>query len=170
MRRGDNLRQADILDAIEKVERWTARDADDDLYRAGVAHELGVIGAAAGHLSRDFTARHPTVPWPKVVGLRNVLVNQYWDTAGAILERIVKEDLPALKSALGAPAEHVTVNVEELVAAAVERVPLGGSSRAPGSASPEPEALARCGAWMPIARARCVLAPGHFPTTHHRSR
>lgn len=174
MRRGDNLRRDDILDAIEKIERWTSRSVvDDDLYRAGVAHELGVIGEAAAHLSRDFKARHDTVPWPKIVGLRNVLVHQYWDTAWAILEQIVTEDLPALKAALGPPGASVaSLDADELLAEALERAPVGESarSRPPVPAAPGVGTPSTCGAWMPIARARCILRPGHFPACHHRSR
>lgn len=169
MKREDRHRQADILDAIEKIERWTGRslDRNDDLYRAGVAHELGVIGEAAAHLSRRFQQEHNAVPWPKVVGLRNVLVHEYWDTSWAILERVIAEDLPALKAVLGVPAEPlVSLDVEQLLTEAARRAPFGATTRvrSPGDSSP------RCGAWMPIARTRCVLRPGHFPATHHRSR
>ena len=174
MRRGDQLRVADILGAVDKIERWSPRRrSDDDLYRAAVLRELGVIGEAAAHLSEGFTRALPEIPWRQVVALRDNLVHEYWDTAWVVIARVIDEDLPNLKSALGAPAPREGErDVEDLLAAAAARPPL--SSRRSARVAPEPRGGAggrpTCGAWMALARTRCILPAGHSPTSHHRSR
>jgi uncharacterized protein with HEPN domain len=50
---------------------------------------LAQIGEGATHLPNEVTLRHPDIPWPKMRGLRNLIVHEYrkvapariWDTA-----------------------------------------------------------------------------------------
>lgn len=42
----------------------------------------------------------PTVPWPQVIGMRNVLVHGYFDIDQAIVWDAVIRDLPTLKPAV----------------------------------------------------------------------
>jgi hypothetical protein len=125
--------------------------------------ELGVIGEAAAHLSSQLRAEHPDLEWPKIIGLRNRLVHEYWETKWAIIERIIAEDLPLLQRALGTESAHVHdgEDVDALYAAAqqlrfVRQAADHGVSK-----------TKRCEAWMPIARTRCALPPNH--SGHHRS-
>ena len=38
---------------------------------------LTIVGEAAKRMSEPFRAAHPEIAWPKVIGLRNVLMHQY---------------------------------------------------------------------------------------------
>ncbi len=99
--RGDRdlRRLGDILGSIGKIRRWKATQEQHDMYRSAVLRELGIIGEAANHLSDGFTSAHPEVPWRSVVGLRNALVHEYWDTHWPLIEAIVDNDLPGLERA-----------------------------------------------------------------------
>jgi uncharacterized protein with HEPN domain len=69
----------------------TSREAfnANSLLRMGVAHTLQVIGEAARSLSNDARQRYPQIQWNRVVGMRHLLVHEYfridfdlvWDTA-----------------------------------------------------------------------------------------
>lgn len=96
----DGRRLRDIADSIAKVQRWTAESREGDMYRSAVFRELAVIGEAANHLSDQFKADHPEIPWPRIVGLRNALVHEYWDTHWPLIEAVVRESLPTLLSAV----------------------------------------------------------------------
>jgi uncharacterized protein with HEPN domain len=97
--RRDVDRVADILDAIDRIQRWSVEGVDD-MYRAAVLHELMVIGEAAGALSDEFRAAHPDIPWQDIIGQRVLLAHHYWRTQWQRIERTVAEDLPALSVAL----------------------------------------------------------------------
>ncbi len=98
-KRGDADRIADLLEAVERVRRWSGR-GDDDMYRAAVLHELMIIGEAANGLSHQFRDAHPEVPWRQMIGQRVMLAHHYWRTDWAQIERTIAEDLPALSKAL----------------------------------------------------------------------
>jgi len=55
--------------------------ADETLCYA-VAQKLTIVGEPVARLSPEITARHNSVPWPDIVGLRNILVHEdvgiYW--------------------------------------------------------------------------------------------
>jgi len=96
---------ADMLESIEKVQRYTAgvdfeRFAGDDLLVDAVVRNLEIIGEAARHIPETLRQRYPEVPWKRVVGLRNVVVHEYFAVDVEILWAIVHKNLPELKVAL----------------------------------------------------------------------
>ncbi|MBW2674614.1 MAG: DUF86 domain-containing protein [Deltaproteobacteria bacterium] len=89
----------DILDAIEKY-ALSGKEAfiEDELHQVWIVYHIQVIGEAASHVSKSLRNKHPDVSWPDIVGMRNVLVHQYF---GIDLEQIwdtVQIDLPILKA------------------------------------------------------------------------
>ncbi|MHB8463661.1 MAG: HepT-like ribonuclease domain-containing protein [Acidimicrobiales bacterium] len=147
---------------MTKLERWAKkRHGDRDLYRAAVMRELGVIGEAAAHVSEDYQRRHSAIPWRRVIGLRNFLVHHYWELDRTIIDSIIRDDLPVLRSSLTAlPTPEA--DVEELIERARSRPPMSNQPQRPRRAS------RTCSAWMPITRASCTLPQGH--RGHHRNR
>lgn len=73
-----------MLDAALDIERFGAGrvrddlDSDSMLLRA-LVQALQVIGEAASRTSEAGRARVPGIPWPKVVGMRHILVHVYFD-------------------------------------------------------------------------------------------
>jgi uncharacterized protein with HEPN domain len=61
---------------------------------------LEIVGEAAGRVPAEERARHPNIPWPEIVGLRNRLIHGYDSVDFDILWRIVSDDLPPLIAAL----------------------------------------------------------------------
>ena len=99
--RRDVERLRDILEAIDRIlERSsTGRgvfDADP-LIQVWVVHHLEIIGEACRALSVELRSRHPDVPWAEIIGMRNILVHDYFglnlDEVWAAAER----DVPALR-------------------------------------------------------------------------
>lgn len=99
--RDDSEWLLDILEAIEKIEKYSSQGysafKDDELKQIWIIHHLQVIGEASNNLSKTFTDGNKEVPWADIVGLRNILVHQYF---GIDLERVwetVDLYLPTLK-------------------------------------------------------------------------
>jgi uncharacterized protein with HEPN domain len=61
---------------------------------------LEIVGEAAGHVPLEERVRHPDIPWPEIVGLRNRLIHGYDPVDFDILWQIVSDDLPPLIAAL----------------------------------------------------------------------
>lgn len=87
--RNDKEWLLDILEAIEQIEKYSAKGyrtfKEDELIQVWIIHYLQVIGEAANNLSQTLIEANPEVPWADIVGLRNVLVHQYF---GIDLERV----------------------------------------------------------------------------------
>jgi uncharacterized protein with HEPN domain len=73
--------------------------------RDAVLFNLVVIGEAAAHLRDDTRASAPEIPWPKVVGLRNLLAHEYFRIDTEIVGEIVRTQLTALEEAARALLE-----------------------------------------------------------------
>jgi uncharacterized protein with HEPN domain len=61
---------------------------------------LEIIGEAAGRVPEGVRARHPEIPWPQIVGLRNRLIHGYDSVDLDILWQVVTGDLPPLITSL----------------------------------------------------------------------
>ena len=97
-------RLRDILDAIDRIERYTTRGRiafeRDELIQVWIIHHLQVIGEAAAQLSYPFRDMHPEVPWPQIVAMRNVLIHEYFGIDLNEVWKTVERDLPAFKGAV----------------------------------------------------------------------
>lgn len=60
------------------------------------------LGEAAFRAGDEGPRRWPAVPWRQVIGLRNILAHGYEQIAHEVLYRTVRDELPALESALDA--------------------------------------------------------------------
>ncbi len=94
-------RLKDILDAIEKIERYAARGRDafeqEELIQTWVLYYLQRIGEAAAQLGKAFHESHPGIPWAQIVAMRNGLVHEYFGANVQEVWRTGERDLPVLK-------------------------------------------------------------------------
>jgi uncharacterized protein with HEPN domain len=100
--RRDQERLLDILEAIERIEKYTASGRvafdEDELVQTWVIHHLQIIGEATRSLSETLVVQYPEIPWQNIIGMRHILVHNYFGIDTAIVWRAVKDDLPNLKS------------------------------------------------------------------------
>lgn len=104
----DEDRLADIQAAIAAIRSHLERGtlADGMVFDA-VRMRLLEIGEAVKAISGDLLATQPGIPWQQVAGMRDHLAHRYFDTAHAILQATVDEDLPELEQAVSALAESL---------------------------------------------------------------
>lgn len=95
------MRIEDILDAIQAIGTYT-EGMDFEQFRTtpsivdAVFHRLTVIGEAARYMPRDIAARHPSVEWNKMKGMRNVMVHEYFAARLETVWQTIQQDLPPL--------------------------------------------------------------------------
>ncbi|HEY0547467.1 MAG TPA: HepT-like ribonuclease domain-containing protein [Pyrinomonadaceae bacterium] len=99
--RDDRERLLDVQEAIERIEKYAARGREafeqDELIQTWVLHHLQLIGEAVRALSPALTQKHAEVAWSKIIGMRNILVHNYFDIDTAIVWAVIENDLPLLK-------------------------------------------------------------------------
>jgi uncharacterized protein with HEPN domain len=102
--RGAAHRLRDMLEALERIAQRTGSGreafASDELIQTWVVHHLLILGEAAARLGRDFHAAHPSIPWARMVGMRNILVHEYFGLDLDAVWMVVEAELPRLRDAL----------------------------------------------------------------------
>ncbi len=99
--RDDRERLLDIREAIERIEKYAVRGREafeqDELIQTWVLHHLQIIGEAVRALSPELVQKHSEIAWSKIIGMRNILVHNYFNIDVAIVWAVIENDLPLLK-------------------------------------------------------------------------
>ncbi|OGL58542.1 MAG: nucleotidyltransferase [Candidatus Tectomicrobia bacterium RIFCSPLOWO2_02_FULL_70_19] len=94
-------RLEDILEAIARVERYAARGKEaferDELIQNWFVRHLQIIGEAVRALPAEVRDRASGVPWQKIIGMRHILVHNYFGIDTRLVWDAVQRDLPVLK-------------------------------------------------------------------------
>jgi uncharacterized protein with HEPN domain len=111
--RSPQERLRDILEAIEGIERYHHVDYADlmnnELLLAWFERNLEVIGEAARSLPQSIRDMASDIQWSDIIGLRTILVHQYFRIDSAVIWKIVQSDIPALKPKI----QHFLAQLEE---------------------------------------------------------
>jgi len=95
-------RLRDMLEAIAAIERHLHRGQaafeQDELLQGWFVRHLQIIGEAARALPEEVRALAPEIEWPKIVGMRNVLVHGYFEIDTEIVWAAASRDALALKA------------------------------------------------------------------------
>ena len=99
--RRDLERLQDVIEAIDRIQQQATGDRaafdGNPLVQVWVVHHLEIIGEACRGLSAELRGRHPAVPWAAIIGMRNILIHDYF---GLNLDEVwaaVERDVPALR-------------------------------------------------------------------------
>lgn len=99
-------RLRDILEAIERIERYTAQGRagfdGDELIQNWVVRHLQIIGEAANALPDLVRDLDPSVPWRNIIGMRHILVHHYFTIDLEVTWSVVAQYLPQLRQAVTA--------------------------------------------------------------------
>lgn len=99
--RDDREKLEDILEAIERIERYALQGRDafeqNELIQSWFIQHLQIIGEASRALSSTTRDRDPEIPWKQMIGMRNVLTHNYFEIDFDIVWSVVEQELPNLK-------------------------------------------------------------------------
>ena len=94
-------RVLDVLESIERIEKYGRGSREDfernELVQVWILHHLQILGEAVNVLRPDLQQDYPEIPWASIVGMRNVLVHQYFEIDTDIVWAVVENELPKLK-------------------------------------------------------------------------
>jgi len=105
------LRIEDMLDAIDAIEEFVS-GMDFEGFRTdrktvdAVVRNLEVIGEAARHVPEDVREKYGSVPWKDIIGIRSVLIHEYFGVDYDILWATIETNLPTLTPLLQSMLEE----------------------------------------------------------------
>jgi uncharacterized protein with HEPN domain len=101
----ERQRLADIQAAIDAIRSHLQRgDLSDGLVFDAIRIRLLEVGEAVKALPAGLLSSQPDIPWSQIARMRDHLAHRYFDTAHAVLQATVDNDLPELERAVQALA------------------------------------------------------------------
>ena len=100
---GDKARLQHIIESITLIEKCISDITIDEFlsdFKTKLAvHKLfEIIGEACNHLSEEITfSKSNTIPWAKIVGLRNLLTHEYFRVDYKIIFEVCKNEIVPFK-------------------------------------------------------------------------
>ena len=70
---------------------------DDKLLFFGVVKNIEIVGEAANYITKELQNNYSEIDWPSVVGMRNVLVHDYYNINPRIAWMTAIKNLPQLR-------------------------------------------------------------------------
>ncbi|MCH7787695.1 MAG: DUF86 domain-containing protein [Chloroflexi bacterium] len=99
--RDDRVYLLDILEAIERIEKYTAQGREafevNELIQTWVVHHIQIIGEATRKLSQDLRIHYSEVPWTQIMAMRNILVHDYFRIDLDEVWLVIEGDILVLK-------------------------------------------------------------------------
>lgn len=101
----DKVRIRHIVDAINEIESYI-KDVDVNIFISNsmmyhaTLRQLEIIGEAANGLTEEFLQNTPQIPWAKIIGLRNLIIHEYFGVDDITIWSVITINLPDLKEQL----------------------------------------------------------------------
>ncbi len=102
MQKDNHIFLQHILESIDLIQKHTKGLKQEDFGKSwplvdASIRRIEIIGEAANKISSDFKNKHKEIPWRDIVGMRNVLIHEYFDIDENEVWKTIKKDLPKLK-------------------------------------------------------------------------
>lgn len=102
-KRDSLLLLADILEAVEKIKKYTAGLSfemfiEDSKTLDAVIRNFEIIGEAANRLPEEYKDKYPTIDWFRIIGFRNRIVHDYMGIDYKIVWTIVQKYIDQLSA------------------------------------------------------------------------
>ena len=100
---GDKPRLLHILAALSEIELYiegaTIQEfQSNSMLRFASIKQLEIIGEAARAISPKLKEACPSIPWSEIIGLRNILIHEYFGVDSLVIWQIITTDLPVFKT------------------------------------------------------------------------
>ncbi len=92
----DHERLRHILEQISYIEQFIQDTRDIKTLKA-TERCIEIIGEACRAISDQLQSQYPKVPWRSIVGMRNILVHEYYQLDNETIWDIAENKIPVLK-------------------------------------------------------------------------
>src|ERR1700749_1485524 len=99
---GDRQRLLHILEAINEIQFYTTSTNLKDflansMMRFACVKQIEIIGEAANYITHETKAIFSDLEWSQIIGMRHILVHEYFGMDFELIWQVIINDLPALK-------------------------------------------------------------------------
>lgn len=105
-RLGNKVRLLHIIDAITEIENYIQDSnletfVNNSMMFNATLRQLEIIGEASNRLSEDLLNKNSDIPWARIIGLRNLVIHEYFGVDDITIWNVIKLNLPVLKEKVG---------------------------------------------------------------------
>ena len=98
----DNERLNHIIESIDYIFEFTQGYSYEDfvsnkMLKFAVIKNLEIIGEASNLITNDLKDKNPEIEWDLIIGLRHILVHDYYQISDSIIWNTITEDLQDFK-------------------------------------------------------------------------
>jgi len=99
---GDCQRLLHILEAIGEIETYTQNTnlksfLSNSMMRFACIKQIEIIGEAANLITPETKALFSDIEWLQIIGMRHILVHEYFGVDFDLIWQVIIDDLPVLK-------------------------------------------------------------------------
>ena len=99
---GDKQRLLHIAESISEIEQYISGTSfghflQHSMMRFATIKQLEIIGEAANYITEETKTRFTDIQWRQIIGLRHILVHEYFGVDSNLVWQIIVNDLPDLK-------------------------------------------------------------------------
>lgn len=99
---GDRQRLLHIIDSIAEIEKYTSEVTfeifvQNSMMRFASVKQIEIIGEAANYITEETKSKFTDIQWRQIVGLRHILVHEYFGIDNNLVWQIITSDIPKLK-------------------------------------------------------------------------
>ena len=100
-----------IIDSVRAIQRYLPDTKQDFLKNPekqdAIIRRFEIIGEASSRLADDFRGQYPELPWGKVVGLRNILIHEYFNVDVESIWDLLQGDFKVFKDEVNQIAKAI---------------------------------------------------------------
>jgi uncharacterized protein with HEPN domain len=99
---GDRQRLLHILEAIDEIQNYILNNdinsfLKNSMMRFACVKQIEIIGEAANYVTADTRSKFSEIEWNKIIGMRHILVHEYFGVDFELIWQVIIDDLPFLK-------------------------------------------------------------------------
>lgn len=102
MKKDINIFLEHILESIYLIEEYIKDKNKSEFLKLrqlqdSVIRRIEIIDEAIKNIPDDFKETHPKIPWKSIIGMRDILIHQYFGIDLNLTWEVIEKDLPKLK-------------------------------------------------------------------------